>query len=324
MYAEIVEQNSIDRKQWDEFVYHSPQGGFFMLTGIMDILAPGWKGIIVYNKMDKIMGLMPLLIKKKLMINYALQPVFAQYWGICFSSFSTSKTSKIYARKNKICKTIIDKIPQNLHLFSYNFSPRFDYPFNFFWNGFQLQTRYSYQVKLDEDPKKIRKNFSEDLNNKINKSINSGFQIVNDKNTERLFQLLESDKSNQYSYLNEKESITQKKLFQYLSQEKMGKTLIMENRDGHSLAGGFFVKFNNTITFLTSVMEPNFRKQGSVALLMWEAIKDASGESQIFDFEGSMIQGIEFFFRKFGGRPVPYLNISKNKLPLGSLWKKLP
>ena len=49
--------------------------------------------------------------------------------------------------------------------------------------------------------------------------------------------------------------------------------------------------------------------------MIWQAIKDMSNKVQIFDFEGSMIESVERFFRGFGGFPVPYSQISNYPVP---------
>ena len=48
---------------------------------------------------------------------------------------------------------------------------------------------------------------------------------------------------------------------------------------------------------------------------MWEAIKFTKEELGLnqFDFEGSMIQPVEQFFRKFGGKLTPYYTVSWTK-----------
>jgi len=48
---------------------------------------------------------------------------------------------------------------------------------------------------------------------------------------------------------------------------------------------------------------------------MWEAIKFTKEELGLnqFDFEGSMIQSVEQFFRKFGGRLTPFYTVNWTK-----------
>ena len=48
-----------------------------------------------------------------------------------------------------------------------------------------------------------------------------------------------------------------------------------------------------------------------MSLALWEAIQFSSQVSRRFDFEGSMIESIERFFRAFGAREVPYFYVSR-------------
>jgi hypothetical protein len=43
---------------------------------------------------------------------------------------------------------------------------------------------------------------------------------------------------------------------------------------------------------------------------MWEAIKFASTVTKRFDFEGSMIEPVERFFRAFGAKQTPYFALT--------------
>ena len=70
----------------------------------------------------------------------------------------------------------------------------------------------------------------------------------------------------------------------------------------------------NSAYYLLGGSDPNFRSSGANSLLLWEAIKFASGVTKRFDFEGSMIEPIERYFRGFGATQKPYLSISKTTL----------
>ena len=53
------------------------------------------------------------------------------------------------------------------------------------------------------------------------------------------------------------------------------------------------------------------RKSRAKSLIVWESIKFAAQHSQVFDFEGSIIEGIENFDQQFGGRCTPYYSVRK-------------
>jgi hypothetical protein len=48
--------------------------------------------------------------------------------------------------------------------------------------------------------------------------------------------------------------------------------------------------------------------------VLWEAIRDVAQYSSSFDFSGTMIKGVEHFFKGFGAIQMPYSVISKGRL----------
>ncbi len=66
---------------------------------------------------------------------------------------------------------------------------------------------------------------------------------------------------------------------------------------------------------------PDLRNIGANSLCMWEAIKFASTVTHKFDFEGSMIESVERFFRAFGARQMPYFQVSKINSPFIKIYQ---
>ena len=56
--------------------------------------------------------------------------------------------------------------------------------------------------------------------------------------------------------------------------------------------------------------DPALRNSGAHSLLVWEAIQRAASKSRLFDFEGSMVESVERFFRAFGARQSPYSQVA--------------
>jgi lipid II:glycine glycyltransferase (peptidoglycan interpeptide bridge formation enzyme) len=57
----------------------------------------------------------------------------------------------------------------------------------------------------------------------------------------------------------------------------------------------------------------------AMTLLLWHAIKEAKQRGhKTFDLEGSMDEGVERFFRSFGGKRALYVILQKNE---SLLWK---
>jgi hypothetical protein len=69
-----------------------------------------------------------------------------------------------------------------------------------------------------------------------------------------------------------------------------------------------------TMYALMSARDPELQAAGANTLLYWEAIRLAAQVARGFDFEGSMVEPIEHYFRGFGGRQTPYFRVLKANL----------
>ena len=58
--------------------------------------------------------------------------------------------------------------------------------------------------------------------------------------------------------------------------------------------------------YLMGGANPTLRSSGAQSLVAWESIRYAATAAKMFDFEGSMIEPIERFFRAFGAEQTPY------------------
>ena len=85
---------------------------------------------------------------------------------------------------------------------------------------------------------------------------------------------------------------------------------IAEDAQGRAHAGIYLVWDHNSAYYLMGGGDPELRTSGATSLCMWEAIKFASSVTKSFDFEGSMIEPIERFFRAFGAEQTPYFAVS--------------
>jgi hypothetical protein len=81
----------------------------------------------------------------------------------------------------------------------------------------------------------------------------------------------------------------------------------------------WYVWDKNCCYFVMGAKSPTATNSGAMSLLHWYAINHAQQTGiSVFDFEGSMDEGVERFFRSFGGKRELYLILQKNNSPL---WK---
>lgn len=84
-----------------------------------------------------------------------------------------------------------------------------------------------------------------------------------------------------------------------------------EDAQGRTHAAIYLVWDENSAYYLMGGGDPELRSSGASSLLLWEAIQFAATVSNKFDFEGSMGESIERFFRGFGARQVPYFYVRR-------------
>lgn len=88
-----------------------------------------------------------------------------------------------------------------------------------------------------------------------------------------------------------------------------GRVLVARDDKGVPHAANFLVWDEDRAYYLVGGADPALRSSGGLSLLAWEAIKNAGATSKSFDFEGSMVPGIERYFSTFGGRPETYVEV---------------
>lgn len=72
----------------------------------------------------------------------------------------------------------------------------------------------------------------------------------------------------------------------------------------------------NVCNYLLGGTATEFRNSYSQEFALWKGIEFAHATSKSFVFEGSMVEGIDCFFRSYGGRPVINYHVSRASLVL--------
>ena len=80
---------------------------------------------------------------------------------------------------------------------------------------------------------------------------------------------------------------------------------------------------NTTAYYLIGMRKPEYANSGGTEFLISEMIKYVSQFVDVFDFEGSMIQGVEQSFRYYGTQQTEYYSITKVNNKLLKLYRAL-
>jgi len=185
----------------------------------------------------------------------------------------------------------------------------------FYWQGFQQTTRYTYVIEdlsdLDAVWSETRQNIRTDIR-KAQKKLG----IRTDLSLDSFLSLSEMTFQRQGISLPYSRELVAR-LDRACVERNCRRIFFAEDSQGQLHAAIYLVWDEQSAYYLMGGADPELRNSGATSLVMWEAIQFAGTVTRSFDFEGSMIEPVERFFRSFGARQRPYFQVSKvNSLPL--------
>ena len=228
-------------------------------------------------------------------------------------------------RKHSFEKKVLDQLIQQLPSCAYQFfhgHPRLTNWLPFYWQNYQQTTRYTYLLKDLNDPKQVFAGFSSGLRNEIRKG-EKMFAIREGGTLEQLYQLVEA------SFRRRKIKIPftldfLQTLDKAILENGHRKIFMALDTNEHPIAATYILWDKGSAYCLLIGAAGSRPEPGAVPAVLWKAISNMSGIVPQFDFEGSMIKGVEHLFSGFGGEQIPYFKIDKcaNKLIAGlKFWK---
>ncbi|GAB4424529.1 MAG: GNAT family N-acetyltransferase [Bacteroidia bacterium] len=317
----IAAGTALDAAQWDAFIWRSPQGGLYHLHGYASVVYPGWRAAIVAER-GVWVAVMLLCESRRGPWTSLSQPVFAQYWGVCFAPQDDLPMQEQLSRQDRWLRALLP-VWCRYHLVAQSFAPSFAYPLPFVWAGATLHTRYTFQLSLLPAPATLMQGLADPLRRQIRKAQRAGLVLHRSGEIGGLLHLLEAQRAAGHDILGSHPHARRclPALAAWLCAQGLAQVLELRDATGALHAAGLFARYRQTTLYLIGAYDPVRRQSGAMSALMWEAIRDAQAAGgTLFDFEGSMIEGIAHFFRKFGAHPVPYLQLRHNQLPLPIRW----
>lgn len=327
LQLKFFSHTEIPPKKWNEFLLASPQATIFALYEYIGCVCENWESIIIMNEAEEWQAVMPLAKKQKYAWTSVQQPLLTQHWGIFLRSIANKNQSEKNSFEKKIISEMVLALSKaNIALFHLHFSPKLPYLLPFHWENYELKTRYTYQISLSSE-NEMYQNIASSLQRQIKKANKNQLIWEECKDWEGKIFLdlwkknVENGKniSGVANHLAVANSL--RKLIAYFHSSQKGKIFIVKNTDNQVLAAGLFSFVKGICTYHAGCQAQESKDSGAMTFLLWKTILlSKTQECTIFDFEGSMIAGIEHFFRKFGAIPVSYLSITRNKLPFYLKW----
>jgi len=256
----------------------------------------------------QIVASMPYVLRRRLGMVSLVHPPLTQTLGPWIRETGAKEASRL-ARQKDLMQQLIGALPkydyynENWHHSQTNWLP-------FYWAGFSQTTRYTYRLPDISDEKKLWSDFRENIRRDIRKAEKRfGLQVRTDLSLDEFLRLNVQTFERQGKDLPYSRELVEK-LDTACRLRHARRILIAQDEQGRLHAGVYIVWDENSAYYLMGGGDPELRRSGATSLCMWEAIKFASTVSKSFDFEGSMIEPVERFFRAFGAEQTPYYAVS--------------
>ncbi|MCK4336557.1 MAG: GNAT family N-acetyltransferase [Candidatus Aminicenantes bacterium] len=277
----------------------------------LDVVAEGYKwDVLIHKSGDKVVGVFPYVLKKRMGLKLITMPKLTPYLGPWIKYPGGQKYSSRLAYEKDVYTDLIEMLPK----FDY-YKQRFHHTFtnwaSFYWKGFRQTTRYTYILEDLDNRDWLWENLQPKIRTDIKKAKDRfKLEIRDDISYDELISLNENTFKRQGQPLPYSRTFLEN-VFSSCTKHKSGKAFYAVDPSKKVHAAVYVVWDDLTVYYLMGGSDSELRNSGASSYLVWHAIQFAASESKAFDFEGSMIEPVERFFRAFGGRLVPYFTIFK-------------
>jgi len=293
-----VKNKDVDYGKWDSCVVRAVVPLVYAQSDYLDLISPGWDALII-GDYDFIM---PLNIRKKLGINFLLQPIFAQQHGIFPEA--TASVQHIFLNYIKEHFSYVAIQLNSTH------SP--DIPY-----GFHLSQRTNFILNLSSTYDELKNNYSKHTRRQIRKAEDNKVVVIKGLQTKEYLDLKNLATENK---LSKPSMQTLKRLIEYGTSHGKGMIYAAYSQENTLCSAAFFLVAGQRVTYLNAASSNEGKANSSMYQIVDQFIREHSGTDLTLDFEGSSIPGIARFYAGFGAQTELYYSLKLNKLPIPLRW----
>lgn len=300
MSLRYLTYKEINKKKWDDCIRNSVNALIYAESIYLDHMAANWDAIVL----DDYEAVMPLTWKQKWRIKYLYQPAFIQQGGIFSSKKITAKLTQ------EFIGLAFEKF--NFAEITLNYLNNIDASKDIkitLRNNFVLQLGKGYESILKSyDPyiaQRLRRLDKFELQYRKSDDISAALKIYKKLYGERMTSVSSKD----YTQF-------EKLCGQLLRKKRVVCRDVYDNAGNELLAKILLLKDENRIYNIISCILPNGKKLLANYFLYNEVAKEFADENILFDFEGSDIPGVAYFYEKFSTENQQYAFVKMNRLPL--------
>lgn len=273
-----------------------------------------WGVALAANKQE-ILGALPFYRRRIWGFTYLGHPHLTRRLGPWLRPRQAKNTDRLSYEKD-VLTALIDDLPR-FDLYRQLWCPEVTNWLPFYWRGFTETTRYTYVIDDLGDRDRLWSGLRENIRTDIRKAAGRfGVKVRRDLGVAEFFELCRKTFARQGLELNDFSLDDVARLDNACAERGCRAILIGEDGEGRRHAGVYVVWDENSAYYILGGGDPALRNSGATSLCVWEAMLLAAQVTKRFDFEGSMAESVERYFRAFGGRQTPYFFVTKVNSPL--------
>ena len=263
-----------------------------------------WEEAVVTNN-EGVIARLPYRTLRRYGATIITQPRLTPYAGPWIRT-SLAKAANQFSERRKLVTELLSQLPQ-FDLFSQNLWPEIPDWLPFYWAGYSQRTTYTNWHRDLSNTDALWKSFLDGTRWEIRKA-QKHVEIVESRDAERLCELHELTFAQQ-GLKPPRERGFLRRVVEGALDAGHARIVFAQDEKGNAHAVNLLVFDDRSAHYLIGGSDARFRSSGGASLLVWDAMQFASRNSRLFDFEGSMVEGISRFFRGFNPELIPVSHI---------------
>ena len=268
----------------------------------------------IFDKLDRLQGGFQLFRQRLWGLTIFRNAPFTPFSGPFLTNGKKKNPVAILEEKRKLLNAMAGFLDKKSYaLLFISFDRHIEDILPFYWRGFKVIPGYTYIVDLKKSIDNIWKDMSQTRRNDISKAKRDGLEarLITDRNAIYSLVCGTFDRKDKELDTHTLQNI----LFKYAN--KQNSYAFITYKEDRPLACCFVIIGGDIAYYLLGGYNYVEKHHGAGALAIISAIEYAKFLGmRWFDFEGSVIQPIERFFRGFGGCLTPYFTLNKGWLPV--------
>ncbi|MBH8567764.1 GNAT family N-acetyltransferase [Microvirga sp. STS02] len=307
------------KARYHDFCRTAPDVPVFGQPWYLDACAKGgtWDVVLAEEK-GRLVAALPFFVKQKGPFRYVTMPPFVKWLG----PYVLPEFRGRLPKEHELLKSLLAQLP-DFAAFKQNFYPTATNWLPFYWEQYKQTTFYTYRLHQLRNLAQVEAGLGTGIRRDI-RLARQTVRVVHDLPLEEFYRVNLLSFARQglpapYSFERFR------RLDAALAAAEARQLFFAVDAQGRVHSVAYLIWDATTAYFLLAGDDPALRASGAGVLLAWECICYASEVLKLdcFDFEGSMLPGVERIRVRFGAVQTPYFFVWKYNSQLFELLERL-